>query len=128
MLKSKALLLSLAATVMVASPVIASDTLKVGVQAPITGSYANEGQGIDQSVRLLADQINAKGGVLGKKIEVVTCDDEGTAMKAAICAKDLVNKKLQWLSDPIHPPVLKLHRQHIIEQAFYRPVMAQVIP
>ncbi len=97
MLKSKALLLSLAATVMVASPVLASDTLKVGVQAPITGSYANEGQGIDQSVRLLADQINAKGGVLGKKIEVVTCDDEGTAMKAAICAKDLVNKKVSMV-------------------------------
>ena len=70
----------------------AADTVKIGVQAPITGKYANEGQGIDQAVRLIADQVNAKGGVLGKKIEVVSCDDEGTAMKAAICAKDLVNK------------------------------------
>ncbi len=69
-----------------------ADTLKVGVQAPITGSYANEGQGIDNGVRLLAEQINAKGGVLGKQIEVITCDDQGTAMAAAICAKDLVNK------------------------------------
>ena len=69
-----------------------ADTLKVGVQAPITGSYANEGQGIEDSVRLLAAQINAKGGVMGKKIEVIPCDDQGTAMAAAICAKDLVNK------------------------------------
>jgi len=69
-----------------------ADTLKVGVQAPITGSYANEGQGIENSVRLLAAQINAKGGVMGKKIEVIPCDDQGTAMAAAICAKDLVNK------------------------------------
>ena len=29
---------------------------------------------------------------MGRQIEVITCDDEGTAMKAAICAKDLVNK------------------------------------
>ncbi len=70
----------------------ASDTIKIGVQAPTTGKYASEGQGIDQGVRLIAEQLNAKGGVLGKKIEVFTCDDEGTAMKAAICAKDLVNK------------------------------------
>ena len=70
----------------------ASDTIKIGVQAPTTGKYANEGQGIDQGVRLIAEQLNAKGGVLGKQIEIFTCDDEGTAMKAAICAKDLVNK------------------------------------
>ncbi|MCW9049394.1 MAG: branched-chain amino acid ABC transporter substrate-binding protein [Deltaproteobacteria bacterium] len=69
-----------------------ADTLKVGVQAPITGSYANEGQGIENGVRLLASQINAAGGVLGKQIEVIPCDDQGTAMAAAICAKDLVNK------------------------------------
>jgi len=92
MLKSKAMILSLVATFIFAGSVFAKETLKVGVQAPITGSYANEGQGIDQSVRLLAGQINAKGGVMGRKIEVITCDDEGAAMKAAICAKDLVNK------------------------------------
>jgi branched-chain amino acid transport system substrate-binding protein len=92
MLKSKAVMMSLVASICIAGPVIAEETLKVGVQAPITGSYANEGQGIDQSVRLLAEQINEKGGVMGRKIEVISCDDEGTAMKAAICAKDLVNK------------------------------------
>ena len=69
-----------------------AETLKVGVQAPITGSYANEGQGIEDSVRLLAAQINAEGGVMGRQIEVIPCDDQGTAMAAAICAKDLVNK------------------------------------
>jgi len=77
---------------LVAAPALAADTLKVGVQAPITGSYANEGQGIENGVRLLAEQINAKGGVMGKQIEVIPCDDQGTAMAAAICAKDLVNK------------------------------------
>lgn len=92
MLKSKVVVMSLVASMCIAGPVIAEETLKVGVQAPITGSYANEGQGIDQSVRLLAEQINEKGGVMGRKIEVISCDDEGTAMKAAICAKDLVNK------------------------------------
>jgi branched-chain amino acid transport system substrate-binding protein len=92
MLKSKVVALVVMASLAVAAPLFAAEVLKVGVQAPITGSYANEGQGIDQSVRLLAEQINADGGVMGRMIEVVTCDDEGTAMKAAICAKDLVSK------------------------------------
>jgi branched-chain amino acid transport system substrate-binding protein len=74
-----------------------ADTLKVGVQAPITGSYANEGQGIENGVRLLAAQINSAGGVLGQQIEVIACDDQGTAMAAAICAKDLVNKGVKMV-------------------------------
>jgi branched-chain amino acid transport system substrate-binding protein len=80
------------AIALLAAPALAADTIKIGVQAPITGSYANEGQGIDNGVRLLAGQINAEGGVLGNQLEVITCDDQGTAMAAAICAKDLVNK------------------------------------
>jgi branched-chain amino acid transport system substrate-binding protein len=91
-MKMGKMLLALVAITLLAVPAIAADTLKVGVQAPITGSYANEGQGIENSVRLLAEQINAKGGVMGKQIEVIACDDQGTAMAAAICAKDLVNK------------------------------------
>ncbi len=70
----------------------AADVIKIGVQAPITGKYANEGQSIDNGVRLVIDQINAKGGLLGKQLEVVSCDDEGIAQKAAICARKLVNE------------------------------------
>ena len=68
---------------LLAVPAFAADTLKVGVQAPITGSYANEGQGIENGTRLLAEQINANGGVMGKQIEVIACDDQGTAMAAS---------------------------------------------
>lgn len=69
----------------------ADDTIKIGVQAPITGEYAAEGQGIENGVKLLVDQQNANGGLLGKKLEYITCDDEGKASQAAICARKLVN-------------------------------------
>lgn len=88
----KALLALVLPGLFIASGAFAADSLVVGVQAPITGEYASEGQGIDNAARLVAEQLNAAGGVLGKKIEMVTCDDEGTAMKAAICAKELVSK------------------------------------
>lgn len=72
----------------------AADPIRFGVQAPITGPYAEEGQGIEKAVRLLAEQQNAKGGLLGRPIEVTVCDDEGKPSQAAICARQLVNAKV----------------------------------
>lgn len=63
----------------------------IGVQAPITGQYANEGQGITDAVKLLVKQQNAKGGLLGHKMVIKVCDDQGEAAPAAICARQLVN-------------------------------------
>ncbi len=83
---------SLAVCTALVSASIAADVIKIGVQAPITGQYASEGQSIDNGVKLIVEQFNAKGGILGKKIEVVSCDDQGTAQQAAICAKKLVNE------------------------------------
>lgn len=92
----KTMFTKLAASVAVSAALVSAasgaDVIKIGVQAPITGQYANEGQSIDYGVRLIAEQYNAKGGILGKQIEVTTCDDEGTAQKAAICARRLVNE------------------------------------
>lgn len=69
----------------------AEGPIKIGVQAPITGEYAAEGQGIENGVRLLVKQQNAAGGLLGRQIEVIVCDDEGKASQAAICGRKLVN-------------------------------------
>ncbi len=82
---------ALASILFIASTVFAGGIVKFGVQAPITGQFANEGQGIANAVKLLAEEQNAKGGLLGKKIKVIVCDDQGTAQQAAICARNLVN-------------------------------------
>lgn len=71
--------------------VAADGPIKIGVQAPITGEYAAEGQGIENGVRLIAKQHNEAGGLLGRQIEVIVCDDEGKAAQAAICGRKLVN-------------------------------------
>lgn len=77
--------------VMGSGAAVAATPIKIGVQAPITGAYANEGQGIEKAVRLLAKEQNAKGGLLGHKIQVIACDDEGKATQGALCARRLVN-------------------------------------
>lgn len=82
---------AIALSVTLCAALNAADTVKIGVQAPITGKYANEGQSIENFVKLIVAEKNAMGGLLGKQIEVITCDDEAKAQKAAICAKKLVN-------------------------------------
>ena len=90
---SKTILLTLATAgpCLAASQAFAASPIKIGVQAPITGQYANEGQGIADAVKLLVKQTNAKGGLLGHPLDVKVCDDQGEAAAAAICARQLVN-------------------------------------
>ncbi len=59
--------LGVVAMAAVCAPAQAADPLYVGVQAPITGQYANEGQGIADAVKLLVKQQNAKDGLLGRQ-------------------------------------------------------------
>ena len=90
----KKLVTLLAAVGLVASGVAAqaADTVKIGLMAPLTGSWASEGQGMKKIVELLAEQQNAKGGVLNKKIEVVTEDDGGDPRTASLAAQRLTTK------------------------------------
>lgn len=62
-----------------AAPLAASAqaSVKIAVGAPLTGPLAEQDQEVANAVRLAAQEWNAKGGVLGKKIEVLAADDQG---------------------------------------------------
>ncbi len=74
---------------LVAGTALAADPIKIGLMAPITGAWASEGQDMQQIVELLADEINAAGGVNGQKIEIITEDDGGDPRTAALAAQRL---------------------------------------
>jgi len=56
---------------------LAADTIKVGVLLPLTGAQAKFGEIEKRSYEMAAEEINAKGGVNGKKIELLFEDDTG---------------------------------------------------
>jgi len=70
----------------------AADTIKIGLLAPITGSYASEGQGMKQVLELLTADVNAKGGILGKKVTLITEDDGSDPRTAALAAQRLISQ------------------------------------
>jgi len=60
---------------MMAGGVLAEDTLKIGVAGAHSGDLASYGLPIVKAAKLVVEDINAKGGVLGKKVEIVDEDD-----------------------------------------------------
>src|SRR5262245_26506189 len=55
----------------------AQDVIKIAAGAPLTGPLAKQGQEVANAVQLAVNEWNAKGGVLGKKIEMIAADDQG---------------------------------------------------
>jgi branched-chain amino acid transport system substrate-binding protein len=55
----------------------ASDKIIIGAVYPLTGAVASTGQNIKKGIDLAVEDINASGGVLGKKIEIVYGDTQG---------------------------------------------------
>jgi branched-chain amino acid transport system substrate-binding protein len=73
------------------APAPSGEPIKIGLQGPMTGDYAYEGQGFKKVVDLLVKQTNAAGGLLGRPVELVVEDDKGTAQDASLVADRLVS-------------------------------------
>jgi branched-chain amino acid transport system substrate-binding protein len=67
------------------------DEVVLGHYASMTGNTAHFGQDTDKAIRLQIDEVNAAGGVLGKKIKVVTLDDRGDSAEAANAVTRLID-------------------------------------
>ncbi|MEG2005793.1 MAG: ABC transporter substrate-binding protein, partial [Bilophila sp.] len=54
----------------------AADTLKIGVPGAHSGDLASYGLPSLNAARIVVDEFNAKGGLLGKQIEIIAQDDQ----------------------------------------------------
>ncbi|MEP6903816.1 MAG: ABC transporter substrate-binding protein [Actinomycetota bacterium] len=68
------------------------DTIKVGVYGDLTGATSSFGQSTKNGIQLAVDEINAAGGVNGKKIELVIEDDQGRPEQAKTVVSKLINQ------------------------------------
>ena len=84
-------LLTVAAACLLTGAAFAQDTIKIGVIGPFTGGSSSMGVSMRDGVTLAANQINAAGGVLGKKIELVLRDDEAKNERGVEIAQEFIN-------------------------------------
>jgi branched-chain amino acid transport system substrate-binding protein len=70
----------------------ADNTITVGEYASLTGSEADFGQSSHMGTQLAIDQVNAAGGVLGKKLELITEDNGSKPGESATIAQKLISR------------------------------------
>lgn len=79
----------------VTAPVFAADTIKLGVAGPHTGDLAPYGLPTKDAAEMVVADINAKGGINGKKVEIMLADDQCKPEIATNVATKLVSEGVQ---------------------------------
>jgi branched-chain amino acid transport system substrate-binding protein len=69
-----------------------AQTIKIGVNEPLTGPFAASGTYVVNGAKIAADEINSKGGLLGKKIELIIEDNKSNSTEAAAVAEKLITR------------------------------------
>ncbi|HEX5212485.1 MAG TPA: ABC transporter substrate-binding protein, partial [Pseudolabrys sp.] len=89
---TRLLVVSLALAATLATPALAQETIKVGE----LNSYKSQPAFLDpykKGIEMAVEEINAKGGVLGKKLEVISRDDGANPGEAVRVAEELVTRE-----------------------------------
>ncbi len=77
----------------IATLTFAADTIKIGLQGPLTGGSSPMGVSMRDGAKLAVNEINAKGGIMGRKIEMIERDDEAKNERGVQIAQELINKE-----------------------------------
>jgi branched-chain amino acid transport system substrate-binding protein len=83
---------ALALTLLIATNAHAAGTMKIGVAGPLTGDQGALGQELKNGAIIAVEEWNAKGGLLGQKIEIVWGDDQHDPKQAVAVANKFVNE------------------------------------
>src|ERR671939_349069 len=72
------------AALLLSFPAAAQETVRIAFIDPLSGLAASTGEAGLKTFQFLADQINAKGGVIGKKLEIVGYDNKVNAQESLV--------------------------------------------
>lgn len=87
-----AVLTGLAAAMVPVIPALAEDAVKVGMSGPFSGGLSLLGQGVRDGVEVAFAEINAQGGVSGRKLQFIAEDDGYEPMRTIASARKLVEQ------------------------------------
>ena len=85
-------------TLLGAAGVRAQDTIKVALNIPLSGPFANIGDLIVKHAQFAVDAINARGGVLGgRKFELVPIDNKNSPQEALLVMRQIVDRRIAFM-------------------------------
>ena len=77
---------------------LAQETLKIGYIDPLSGGGASVGEVGFKTFQFLADEVNAKGGIQGKKVEIVPLDNKTNPQESLIQAQKAIDAGVRYLT------------------------------
>jgi branched-chain amino acid transport system substrate-binding protein len=103
---NKTVALAIALTFGLAAPAFAQQgPIKVGTIFPLSGGAGPDGLSVTNSVKLAIEQINEAGGLLGRKITLVSKDDESTPAVGVSRANEMIAEKVDVVIEGWNSPV-----------------------
>jgi branched-chain amino acid transport system substrate-binding protein len=107
---------SLAMPALAPSVLAQGEPIKVGAIFPLSGPAGPNGQAVVSAIKIAAEMVNAKGGVLGRKIVVIAKDDESTPAVGVTRANEMVAEKVAVVIEGWNSPVT-LAEQPVLARA-----------
>jgi len=109
----------------------AQPPIKIGAFGPMTGGAAGYGQSEREGIDLVIEEVNAAGGVLGRKLEVLYGDDAGKPEQAVSIAKRFVTADevvlvLGGISSPTSMAVSQVTGQEKVPQIIVAGTAARI--
>ncbi|CAB1060111.1 Branched-chain amino acid ABC transporter, amino acid-binding protein (TC 3.A.1.4.1) [Olavius sp. associated proteobacterium Delta 1] len=100
--------------IIIGSTCYAADTIKIGLMAPLSGEFGDIGEEVKKHIELASDEVNAAGGILGRKVEVILFDTQTKPTVASDGAKKLINQhNVSAIIGDLHPFTTKSIRDVI---------------
>jgi branched-chain amino acid transport system substrate-binding protein len=105
------------AAVLAALPATAQAPIRIGASLSLTGTYAKLGKYQQEGYQLCAKDLNAKGGLLGRPVEVVVYDDQsmpatGVRLYEKLITEDKVDAVMGPYSSPITEAVANVTEKY----------------
>jgi branched-chain amino acid transport system substrate-binding protein len=73
-------------------PGSSAEEIAIGVSQPLTGPFAASGNYVMNGAKIAAEEINAKGGLLGKQVKLIIEDSKSNPTESASVAEKLITK------------------------------------
>jgi branched-chain amino acid transport system substrate-binding protein len=83
---------------MLGGAAMAQETVKIGYIDPLSGGGASVGEIGLKTFQFLADEVNAKGGILGKKVEIVPLDNKTNPQESLIQAQKAIDSGVRYIT------------------------------
>ncbi len=94
----KSILVAALTLPLLASTAMAQETVKLGYIDPLSGGGASVGEVGLKIFQLLAEQLNAKGGILGKKVEIIPLDNKTNPQESLIQAQKAIDSGVRYVT------------------------------